>query len=104
MAVYVNGMPVDYTYLMNVDANMVESVEIFNSDGLSNINRTTGTKGVLVVNTKKIPKGQKISRDQLMDLLPKNNVVEFIPGGYNTTRIFYSPKYDNPAGSSAGID
>jgi hypothetical protein len=104
MAIYVNGMSVDINYLANVDPNMVESVEIFNNDGLSSINRTTGTKGVLVVNTKKIPKGEKISKDQLMELMPKNNVVEFTPGGYNTTRVFYAPKYDNPAGSSVGLD
>ena len=104
IAYYVNGMPVDYNYLLNVDPNMVESVEIFNSDGLSSINRTTGTSGVLVVNTKKIPKGEKISKEQLLELLPKNNEVEFIPGGYNTTRVFYSPKYDNTSGTSTGGD
>jgi hypothetical protein len=104
MAIYVNGMSVDVNYLINVDTKMIESVEIFNSDGLSSINRTTGTKGILVINTKKIPKGEKISKEQLLDMLPKNNVIEFIPGGYNTTRIFYSPKYDNPAGSSIGVD
>jgi hypothetical protein len=104
MAIYVNGMPVDYSYLMNVDPNMVESVEVFFKDGLSSINRTTGTNGVLVVNTKKIPKGEKISKEQLMELLPKNNVVEFTPGGYNATRLFYSPRYDNPAGNTGGVD
>jgi hypothetical protein len=104
IAYYVNGMPVDYNYLLNVDPNMVESVEIFNSDGLTSINRTTGTSGVLVVNTKKIPKGEKISKEQLLELLPKNNEVEFIPGGYNTARVFYSPKYDNTSSSSTGGD
>jgi hypothetical protein len=104
MAIYVNGMPVDYSYLMNVDPNMVESVEVFFKDGLSSINRTTGTNGVLVVNTKKIPKGEKISKEQLMEMLPKNNVVEFTPGGYNTTRLFYSPKYNNPAGNTGSTD
>ena len=104
VAYYVNGMSVDYNYLQNVDPNMVESVEIFNNDGLSSINRTTGTNGVLVVNTKKIPKGEKISKDQLLAMLPKNNEAEFIPGGYNTTRVFYSPKYDNPANTSSGTD
>jgi hypothetical protein len=103
MAIYVGGMPVDINYLVNVDPKMVESVELFNTDGLSGINTNTGTKGVLVVNTKKIPKGEKISKDQLMDLLPKNNVIEFIPGGYSATRVFYSPKYD-PANSRDGVD
>jgi hypothetical protein len=104
VAVYANGMQVDYNYLNNVNPAQVESVEIFLSDGLSSINRTTGTKGVLVVNLKKQPKGEKISKEQLMDLLPKGYVIEFIPGGYNTTREFYSPRYDNPGGSSVGID
>ncbi|MGZ3764321.1 MAG: Ig-like domain-containing protein [Mucilaginibacter sp.] len=104
IAVYVNGMSVDYNYLLNVNPEMVESVEIFFNDGLSSINRTTGTAGVLVVNTKKQPKGEKITKEQLMDLLPKNNVIDFIPGGYNTTREFYTPKYDNPANSTAGVD
>jgi hypothetical protein len=97
-------MAVDFNYLANIDPNMVESVEIFNNDGFSSINRSSGTNGVLVINTKKIPKGEKISKDQLMDLMPKYNVVEFAPGGYNTTRIFYAPRYDNPAGSSVGTD
>ena len=104
MAYYVNGMQVDYSYLLNVDPKMVESVEVFNSDGFSGINRNTGTNGVLVVNIKKIPKGEKISKDQLLAMLPKNNETEFIPGGYNTTRVFYLPKYNNPAGNSGGND
>jgi hypothetical protein len=104
VAIYANGMPVDYNYLSNVDPNMVESVEIFNNDGLSGVNRNTGTKGVIVVNTKKIPKGEKISKDQLMDLLPKAYEMEFTPGGFNTTRIFYAPKYDNPTGNSTNVD
>jgi len=104
VAYYVNGMSVDYSYLQNVDPNMVESVEVFNSDGFSNINKTTGTDGVLVINIKKMPKGEKISKDQLLAMLPKNNEAEFIPGGYNTTRAFYSPKYDNPASTPSGTD
>ncbi len=104
VAIYVNGMSVDYNYLTNVDPNMVESVEIFNSDGLSSINRTTNTKGVLVVNMKQQPKGEKITKDQLLALLPKNNVVEFYPGGYTTSRVFYSPKYDRPASNSTPND
>ena len=76
---------------------MVESVEIFNSDGFSGINRGSNTKGVLEVNMKKAPVGEKISKDQLMDLLPKPYLVTITPGGYNATRLFYSPKYTNPA-------
>ena len=104
VAYYVNGMPVDYSYLYNVDPKMVESVEIFNNDGFSNINKTSGTSGVVVVNIKKIPKGEKISKDELLAMLPKNNEIEFIPGGYSTGRTFYSPKYENTSGNTAGGD
>jgi hypothetical protein len=97
VAIYIDGMSLDFTALANLNPNMVESVEIFNSDGVSSINRTTGTKGVIEVNTKKIPKGDKISKDQLMDMLPKTYVVDFVPGGYNVTREFYAPKYNSPA-------
>ncbi len=104
MSIYLNNQSVDYNALNNIQSNQVESVEIFFSDGLSGINRNTNTKGVLIVNTKKIPKGEKITKEQLLEMIPKNNVVDFIPGGYNVTREFYSPKYDNAAGSSVGID
>ncbi|HTE00180.1 MAG TPA: Ig-like domain-containing protein [Mucilaginibacter sp.] len=102
--VYIDGLAVEYNYLNSVNANMVESVEIFYNDGLSGINRSTGTNGILVVNMKKQPKGEKISKDQFLDMLPKFNVVEYIPGGYNTTREFYSPRYDNPSSSTVGVD
>jgi len=103
VAIYVSGMAVDYAYLSNVNADMVESVEIFFSDGFSGINKGTGTKGVLEVNMKKLPKGEKISKDQLMDMLPKPYQAEFIPGGYYATRQFYVPKYGNP-GVSVAVD
>lgn len=102
VAIYVSGMAVDYAYLSNVNADMVESVEIFLNDGYSGINKGTGTKGVLEVNMKKMPKGEKISKDQLMDMLPKPYQAEIIPGGYNATRQFYMPKYTNPG--IAGVD
>ena len=104
VAYYVNGMSVDYNYLLNVDPKMVETVEIFNNDGVSSINRTTGTNGVVSVITKKIPKGEKISKDELLAMLPKNYEVEFIPGGYSTVRTFYSPKYENTSGNQGQTD
>jgi hypothetical protein len=104
VAIFVNGMNVDFSYLMNVDPNMVESVEIFNDDGFSSINRTTGTKGVIEVNVRKQAKGEKISKDQLLEMLSHKYVIEFTPGGYNTTRAFYMPKYDAAAANSSTVD
>ncbi|HWD89612.1 MAG TPA: carboxypeptidase-like regulatory domain-containing protein [Mucilaginibacter sp.] len=104
VAIYVSGMAVDYAYLNNVNPEMVESVEIFQSDGFSGINKGTGTKGVLEVNMKKVPKGEKISKEQLMDLLPKPYTAVFTPGGYNATRQFYIPRYNDPANAKKGVD
>ncbi|HVW16151.1 MAG TPA: Ig-like domain-containing protein [Mucilaginibacter sp.] len=102
--VCVNGMVVDFPYLNNVQGSNVESVEIFFTDGFSGLNRGSNTKGVLEVNLKKAPKGEKISKEQLMEMLPKPYVLEFTPGGYNVARTFYMPKYDNPASANAGVD
>jgi hypothetical protein len=104
VSIYVSGMPVDYNYLNNVNGDMVESVEIFLSDGFSNINKGTGTKGVLEVNMRKPPVGEKLSKDQLMDMLPKPYTVTFAPGGYNATRQFYMPKYANPTSGATAPD
>src|SRR5690606_33611275 len=67
--VYVNGMPVDVNYLASIDANRVESIEVFNNDGLSGINRRTNTQGVLVVKLKEIKKAP-VSKEQLKELFP----------------------------------
>ncbi len=104
MAIYVNGMAVDYSYLSNIDGNNIESVEIFNTDGFSNINRTSNTKGVLEVNLKKQPKGEKISKEDFLNMLPKTYEAEFSPIGYNSTRLFYSPKYEDPSKALEVID
>jgi Bacterial Ig-like domain (group 1) len=102
--IFVSGMEVDYNYLDNVNPKMVESVEIFLTDGVSGINQNTNTKGVLEVNMKKVPKGEKISKEQLMDMMPKPYVVTITPGGFNASKLFYSPKYNNPATANIGVD
>ncbi len=102
--IFVSGMEVDYNYLDNVNPEMVESAEVFLNDGVSGINRNTNTKGVLEVNMKKVPKGEKISKEQLLDMMPKPYVVTIAPGGFNASKIFYSPKYNNPATANIGTD
>lgn len=92
--VYLDGMPVDINYLNSVVSTEVESVEIFQKDGLSGINRMNNTNGVVVINTKKVEKGAKVTQEQLSQLFPPKYLVTLMPGGYNTARVFYSPKYD----------
>jgi hypothetical protein len=104
VAIYVNGMPVDFNYLQNVNGNNVESVEIFNNDGVAGINRISATRGVVEINLKKQPKGEKISKEQLLSMLPKLYEATIVPGGYSATRLFYSPKYSDPAKAAAIVD
>jgi hypothetical protein len=91
--IFLNGMPVDARDINSVAVTELESVEIFLKDDLGTVDRTYNTKGVLVINTKKAPVGKKISKAELMDMLPKNNIVTFTPLGFAKERVFYSPKY-----------
>ncbi|RZL44192.1 MAG: carboxypeptidase regulatory-like domain-containing protein, partial [Pedobacter sp.] len=91
--VFLNGIPVDTRDINNVSATEVESVEIFLTDQLGTVNRAYGTNGVLVINTKKAPVGQKISKQELMDMIPKTNIITYSPMGYSKEREFYNPKY-----------
>lgn len=91
--VFLNGMPIDARTINTVLATDVESVEIFLRDPLGTIDRAYGTKGVLVINTKKAPVGKKISKQELLDMIPKNNIITYSPLGYAKEREFYMPKY-----------
>ncbi len=93
--VYVNGMPVDVNYLASIDTKGVESIEVFNNDGLSGINRRSNTSGVVVVNMKEVKK-VSMTKDQLKALFPDQNILKFTPKGYATERQFYVPKYAGP--------
>ncbi|GGI22325.1 carboxypeptidase regulatory-like domain-containing protein [Pedobacter mendelii] len=97
MGIFINGMLMDVNQLASIDPSSVESVEIFLKDELGLVNRANNINGVIVINQKKAPKGTKISKSQLMDMLPKYYELTFSPQGYNKERQFYMPKYDVPA-------
>jgi hypothetical protein len=101
--VYVGSLPVDANFLSSIQSSEVESVEIFLNDGVSGINRSTQTKGVLVIN-KKVVKKQKITLAQLQELIPKQNVITFAVQGYTKAKEFYSPKYDVTKAGTLGGD
>lgn len=101
--VYVGSLPVDANFLSSIPSSEVESVEIFLNDGVSGINRSTQTKGVLVIN-KKVVKKQKITLAQLQELIPKQNVITFAVQGYTKAKEFYSPKYDVTKAGTLGGD
>ena len=91
--VFLNNFPVDARDINTVNLAELESVEIFLNDPLGTIDRLYGTKGVLLINTKKPVTGAKISRQELLDMLPKKNIITISPMGYSKEREFYSPKY-----------
>lgn len=91
---YVKGMPVDVSYLNSINPKEVDGIEIFNSDGFSGINKMNNTNGVVSINMKEAPKGKKISAEELKQLFPDQNVINFTPKGYAKVRQFYLPKYD----------
>lgn len=92
-SIFLNGMQVDVNAINATSAADVESIEIFLNDPLGTVDRMYGTKGVIVINTKRVPKGEKISKQALMDMLPKKYEAKFSPMGYSKEREFYSPKY-----------
>ncbi|HEX7367976.1 MAG TPA: carboxypeptidase regulatory-like domain-containing protein [Pelobium sp.] len=93
--IYVGGMPVDVNYLLSLDPKGIASIEVFNNDGLAGINQRTNTLGVVVVNLKEVKK-TKVTKEQLKELFPPNNVLTFKPKGYSEERQFYVPKYAGP--------
>lgn len=96
VAIFINGMALDYMALLNVLPSEVESVEVFTKDELGTVNRMYNTNGVLVVNTKKIKKSTMSIAD-LKKMLPQQNMLKFNPKGFSKQREFYMPKYINPA-------
>ncbi|HVW94358.1 MAG TPA: carboxypeptidase-like regulatory domain-containing protein [Mucilaginibacter sp.] len=96
--VFVRGMPVDPFYLSNMNADGIESVEIFLKDELGLVNNTYNSNGAIVVNLKKAPEGKKVSLAELKAMIPAKNEVTFTPKGYAVKRSFYLPRYSGPRG------
>ncbi|MFD2147136.1 hypothetical protein [Mucilaginibacter antarcticus] len=71
MSIYMDGAVIDYTDLLTVLPDNIDQVEVFNTEGLSGINRVNNTSGVLVVTSKKRVKG-KLDKELLAELLTPN--------------------------------
>ncbi|MES2808990.1 MAG: carboxypeptidase regulatory-like domain-containing protein [Bacteroidota bacterium] len=104
MSIYMDGAVIDYTDLLTVLPDNIDQVEVFNTEGLSGINRVNNTSGVLVVTSKKRVKA-KLDKELLAELLsPQYSARNFTPKGYYMARSFYSPKYDAAKTGSFGGD
>jgi len=101
--IYANGMPVDISYLYSIQPEGIESIEVFNNDGLTGINQRSNTQGVVVINMKEVKK-VKMTRQEIKDLFPPTNVMNFSPKGYSVERQFYVPRYTGPRTSLQSKD
>ena len=99
--IFLKGAPVDPGTLSTINADDIESVEIFTKDELGLINSAYGTNGAIVVNMKKMPEAKKISLQELRDLMPQKNEITFTPKGYAAVRTFYLPRYIGPRASQS---
>jgi len=93
--IFVGGMEVDVAYLTTLDANTVESVEVFSKDDFGVVSKPNINRGVIVVNLRRI-EATPISMAELKSMLPKKNEIIYKLQGYNAIRSFYSPRYDAP--------
>lgn len=107
IAIYLNNVMIDFGGLRTIDPKTIESVEVFVNEGVSGINRMSGTSGVLVINSKKVER-LKMSKDQISavldDLMPANSGVKIKPKGFSAARMFYSPRYEVSKDSAIGGD
>jgi len=94
---FLDATPVDYFSLLSVNAEDIESVEVFPRDELGTINRLYNTNGLVIINMKAKPKGTKISLQELKNMIPEANLLKFKPKGFSKQREFYAPKYVNEA-------
>ncbi|GAC1302308.1 MAG: TonB-dependent receptor plug domain-containing protein [Mucilaginibacter sp.] len=99
--IFLRGTPVDAGTLSTINADDVESVELFMKDELGLINSAYGTNGAVVVNMKKMPETKKISLQELRELMPQKNEITFMPKGYAAVRTFYLPRYIGPRASQS---
>ncbi|GAB3926926.1 carboxypeptidase regulatory-like domain-containing protein [Mucilaginibacter myungsuensis] len=104
MDAYVDGLQIDMSYLATMSGDDVENVEVFFNDGTSGINQRNGTLGIIVINKKKKPKGQKISLAELQKMFPQPYQTLIDPHGYSENKEFYSPKYDVTKPATGGAD
>ena len=83
---FIDGIPTfDKTFVLNLDPNKVETIEVFRSIGKIRQFGFLGNNGVIAIYTKNVA---LTSAD-----IPDNNIIEF-QGCYNS-REFYSPEYGN---------
>lgn len=98
---FVNGSEITNTELVAMKSDDVKSIEVFFKDGPGQLNSFYRSDGIISITTKS---GSFAPVDKDADLSPltvSNNEITITPKGFYRARIFYSPKYDNPAAARA---
>jgi len=98
---FVNGAEISNSELKAMKSEDVKSIEVFFKDGPGQLNAFYKSDGIISITTKS---GTFAPVDKDTDLPPltvSNSEITIMPKGFYMARIFYSPKYDNPAAARA---
>jgi hypothetical protein len=96
MVIIVDGSVMDSSYIGEVNAKDVKSVEVLISGGYLAIYGTNAPFGALIITTKH---GSSADSSTTVSTLSKYNF-----NGFTKGRVFYSPKYDHQETAVAGKD
>jgi hypothetical protein len=102
---FINGSSVDDTYVDNMNAEDVESIEVYFKDGVAKTMDFYNCNGIISITTK--THGFSSSPNQKPDLSllsAQSNAVTISPQGFYKTKVFYSPKYLNTTQSQQIFD
>lgn len=102
---FINGSSVDDTYVDNMNAEDVESIEVYFKDGVAKTMDFYNCNGIISITTK--THGFSSSTNQKPDLSllsAQSNAVTVSPQGFYKTKVFYSPKYLNTTQSQQIFD
>jgi TonB-dependent SusC/RagA subfamily outer membrane receptor len=89
MQLVIDGIYVEPGFLMSINPNDVETVEVLRSAGNTAIYGIRGGGGVLIITTKR---GERNS--SYTSYAP--GIIDFNPQGFYKGREFYVPNYDDP--------
>jgi hypothetical protein len=98
MLVLVNGIE-SYNGVADLMTTDVGSIEVLRGANHAAVFGPRALNGILIINL-------KTGLDALSSLQKRSSpdVIRFMPNGYYTSRVFYSPKYDDPTTNKAIAD
>jgi hypothetical protein len=93
---FVNGLGIDDGYINNINPADIESIEVYLKDGVAGLMRFYDCNGIISITTKTHSFDTAVKPNTDLSLLGSASQVTLNPKGFYKTRIFYSPKYNNP--------